>query len=643
MDRELIVQAVENAYAKNDLRFQVIWHKSRLHIYINRAADNILDYAALTETIEIAIANLRIYELEGFWLYSRVIGEVEPDWQTYVEINIFPTTIGEPRIAAVLSEHLEAMPSDSLTIATETLTNNDDVETEKLLVTALKEDEQLDSVIDSDVSNQLDASHELENSQLDSVIPSHFSNELDDSQNFFLEDTMKSLGLSSYCFIYNKSLLEGELLPPTLEIARIVRFFHNLPTVTKHQVLPIIDDYFRQAKSPDTKNFSVGVQQWFEQITRLQSDQVRKASIWLSRYCLNSEETMYEVQSVLDTEAARSHAANIQANLARQADTKDENVDDDKPIYLRILEQLQTLFHNKIVLPILWTSITALVILLGIYHANSSVFTSDKIPAICQKAIGSPNYCKLAVDLTGEKTFEKIVKTSPSDLAFTPDLEELAISRCERYANVKAGIPIEDADPKQHPVLSSSGERVFPNIFVTEAQQKNQESGEQNTVRVGCVYSNSTHEILPVSDIIPHNWPQESYQRTVAKAPAITFGFYHILILLGLNTWLSAMGIVVANMFGLGIRVASPPGIYLTAIALGVVVSLVSYLPIFNLVASIALQCLTLVLANSFIQGFKIQWQANIMTIAMGASVIVVATSLFYWLFIEFIYLFISS
>ena len=164
---------------------------------------------------------------------------------------------------------------------------------------------------------------------------------------------------------------------------------------------------------------------------------------------------------------------------------------------------------------------------------------------------------------------------------------------------------------------------------------------EQETIRVGCVYGSNGSELLPVSDVIPRDWPQESYQRTVTKVPSIDFGGYYSLMFFSINTLLIALGIVIANVFNLGIRISSPPGIYLTAIALGIVVLLTSYLPMFNSVASIALQCLTLVLANSLIKGFKIQWKANVLALFMGASIIVVVTSLFYWLFIEFIYLFI--
>ncbi len=633
MDRELIVQAIENAYAKNDLRFQVIWHKSRLHIYINRAAENILDYSTLIDIIETAIANLRIYDLEGFWLYSRIIGELEPDWQRYIELDIFPTTISEPRIALETSEHIEAMPSDSLGIEVESLTNKTDNRAENSLVTALVKDSQQDYWAESN------------DSESNSLVESSVSVELSDSQNFFPEDTMKSLGLASYCFIYNKSLLEGELLPPTLEIAKIVYFFHNLPTISKHQLLPVIDDYFRQAKMPNVHKFSVGIQQWLVQITTLPADRVRKASIWLSRYCLNPEATMVEIKNVLDTEAARSRAANIQANLKRQTNiTQKQEVEAEKSIYLHTLTKLKALLHSKIALPLIWTTATALVILLGINHANSSVYTSTDIPAVCQNAIGSPRYCKLAVNLTGEKTFKKMLQTGKSAPAFTPELEQLAIYRCQRYANLKAGISLEKAEPQITPVLSSSAARIFDHIFVTEAQQKYQGQKEQELVRVGCVYSNKSQNsgnISPISDVIPNNWPAEFYQRSVIKVPKIAFGFYYIFILLGINTLLSGVAIASASWLGWGIKVYSLPGIYLTAIALGTVQSLASYLPIFNLVAGIVLQCLTLVAANTLIKSFKIQWQSGIKAIAIGASTIIVATSLFYWLSIEFIYLFV--
>ena len=87
MDSELIAKALNNACQDDNLNFQIILQDSILHIYINREVDSELNYAQLVNKISDTLTSLHL-SLEGFWLYSRVMGEIEPDWQTYVEFQV---------------------------------------------------------------------------------------------------------------------------------------------------------------------------------------------------------------------------------------------------------------------------------------------------------------------------------------------------------------------------------------------------------------------------------------------------------------------------------------------------------------------------------------------------------------------------
>ncbi len=87
MDSELIIQVLNDACQDDNLNFQIILQESTLHIYINREANSELDYAQILHKISDALTTLNI-SWEGFWLYSRVIGELEPDWQTYIEFQV---------------------------------------------------------------------------------------------------------------------------------------------------------------------------------------------------------------------------------------------------------------------------------------------------------------------------------------------------------------------------------------------------------------------------------------------------------------------------------------------------------------------------------------------------------------------------
>lgn len=86
MSEEQILLAIARTCQDNSLHFQIIVQKHTLHIYVNRQTEN-LDYQQLTSNVYSAISSLKWLQVSEIWLYSRVLGEVEPDWQTYVEVE----------------------------------------------------------------------------------------------------------------------------------------------------------------------------------------------------------------------------------------------------------------------------------------------------------------------------------------------------------------------------------------------------------------------------------------------------------------------------------------------------------------------------------------------------------------------------
>ena len=87
MNEVEIIQALDNACGDSSLNFQIIQQDPYLYIYINREAESEPDYTTLTETIVSTIAALEIRDLEGLWILSRVLGTVDPDWETFVELS----------------------------------------------------------------------------------------------------------------------------------------------------------------------------------------------------------------------------------------------------------------------------------------------------------------------------------------------------------------------------------------------------------------------------------------------------------------------------------------------------------------------------------------------------------------------------
>jgi hypothetical protein len=590
MDRELIIQTLKNACNDRDLRFQVITEESVWHVYINRKTDRIPDYSLLSVTIKNAIASLNIPDLEGLWLYSRFLGKIEPDWQTFIELNSFPTTLGA---STQLTDH--------------TLRDSS--------VAAIAREESSQDV-DSDFRNE----------------------EAEVAQDFTL---------SSYCFIYNQGLLSSPLLPPQLKIAKIVQFLHNLPDYAQQQTLPVLEIYFQRGKLPDISDLTVGIQNWFKQITDLSQPESRKAAIWLSRYCFEPEATMSQIQSVLDAEAAKA-AAQAEAQIAEPSDIQEFSRESEvispsnsDTLYRRRHQLDRSILHNKILLiPLAWIAATLIFIVLGINVVRSS----PEMATICQNSPGSPHYCKLAVALVGEKKMEAVLNQS-STYTFTSRQKRLSVYACQRYANVKAGIPFKDTDPKNTPAISTSGETVLSNIYVVTSKQNNFHQEEEATVRVGCVYASGENEKFPVllaSDTIPNNWPQETYRGNNLNLSPQSFGIFSFLIFCGVNTVFAGVGIFLAAAFGLGIKVNQLQTLYLAAVVLGFMEAAVANLPIFGFVANVALQTLTLGMTSIFVRGFKIDWSLGYKIIAAGAVTVMGTNWVLRWLFYLFLYSFVN-
>ncbi|NJN29120.1 MAG: hypothetical protein HC824_00560 [Synechococcales cyanobacterium RM1_1_8] len=81
MDDQVLIHVLEAACGDDRLIFQVVEQGQRLHIFINRGPEDRLDYPALGKKIYQAFRRLRLGGIEGVCLYSRVLGEEEPDWE----------------------------------------------------------------------------------------------------------------------------------------------------------------------------------------------------------------------------------------------------------------------------------------------------------------------------------------------------------------------------------------------------------------------------------------------------------------------------------------------------------------------------------------------------------------------------------
>ena len=295
---ELILNAIANACKDQRLRFQNIIRDSVLHIYINRPSGATLNYHQLKHRIYEAIAGLSSLKFRKIWLYCRILGQVEPDWQSVLEIEASNLAADEmvsmvKRITTALDATNSIVDKIEQELAIpESFTEDPLVDFEDLPTTASDEPEVWD-LSESELSELLEGSV-LELSQEGEII-SDFSN---------------------YCFIRNRRLLYAVLDPPWSKIAHLINTFDQFEESNKRSQLPILEAYFEESINPDINNFTPETKAWWTKIQELDSDNRHKLAIWLSRYCSDSQQTISTIQEVITAQAAAPKTKNAELEPA---------------------------------------------------------------------------------------------------------------------------------------------------------------------------------------------------------------------------------------------------------------------------------------------------------------------------------------
>ncbi|MEM6614237.1 MAG: hypothetical protein AAF652_18715, partial [Cyanobacteria bacterium P01_C01_bin.72] len=284
---------------------------------------------------------------------------------------------------------------------------------------------------------------------------------------------------------------------------------------------------------------------------------------------------------------------------------------------------------KKLLLPTIWLMATIMLIGLGIMNHNSNIVIGSKqIPQICQSASGTPEYCRLAVNLVGEKT----ISQSPISLfPLTEVTETVARYGCARYANLKAGIEIAKIAPETTPVISSQGEKIFPHIYVITAEQK--KAQQPDNIWVGCVYTTGQGQRSPkklAAAIIPASWPTEHYQQELGERKNLSFGIYTKPINLSLYTIFAACGIAIASWLNLGLQINQIRTVYLVALMLGIVQLTIASVSFFGLLEAIILPIIFILIASFLLRDFHLNWRQGYPSVAISILVIVAIQFLFY-------------
>jgi hypothetical protein len=240
MNESVLQQALDSACQGSGLIFQPMVQGQILYLYINRPSGMAIEYEALSKRIHAIIISLKLSDLRGLWLYSRVLGEIQPEWDRYLEFSTVPT------------QSFDTLPT--VTTASTSITS------------VMQKGEKVD------LSNRVS------------------------------EGTEPAILLKQYCFTRNRALLTTEVLPPSAEVLQLITDFHKLLEPDKKVILPCLEDFFRSSPVSGMDQCSDDAKTWFETLAQMPAHDLRKAAIWLSRYCYDPKLTLTALQAMLNQE-----------------------------------------------------------------------------------------------------------------------------------------------------------------------------------------------------------------------------------------------------------------------------------------------------------------------------------------------------
>jgi hypothetical protein len=283
MTEEQILNAIANICEDDTLHFQIIIQEERLHVYINRPTQAELDYQDLKSKIYSMVTERFPLEFGEIWLYCRVLGEMEVDWQAVLEIDV-----------------------KSL----------DPVQTSSMIEAITGAVEATNSIVDK-IKLELDIPEPFAIDWYDfEELPTTAGEdnlEFDPKLLESIDDAVLELDLNHYCFISDQRLLYAVLNVPKENIARLVDTFDRFPQSIKRSQLPVLEIYFHQSINPDLTTLETAIKPWWREIIALDSEQQHQLAIWLSRYCLHPEQTISTISKVfmpsMDGKSKKSSSA----------------------------------------------------------------------------------------------------------------------------------------------------------------------------------------------------------------------------------------------------------------------------------------------------------------------------------------------
>jgi hypothetical protein len=632
MQDDAIAQQLTQVCPDATVILQVIQDLPELHIYLNRETAAPLDYDRLQQQFVQTIATLNLPSLQGIWLYSRVMGEVEPDWQNYVSI--------QPRVANA-TQHASVTPTQNRSTQA-----NPSEKTQSVISPSAEQNSRSHRVSGQESPSGKESASKPKSSVQENSPVAGIS-----ALPTTAEDTpaIAPSQLGDYCFIRNCLMLTADLVPPSKAMAQLVQSFHDLSQADQGLILPTLDEAFRMG-TPEPSGISAEAQTWLAQLAALKGEDIRKVPIWMSRYCFDPEATLTTVQKVLNPPGATADRPQSAASEnATSASNPDPTIPPPDPSHPHNAERspsrrnpheqpqpqrspehpsagnrsAQSTPQNRSTAK--KTTVSPWAFFAGQFVVGViilMVVVQFTAPPSVAKVCGSKRspYCKLLTEMVGTRQLQAAAQSAKP---LSETAKAFGIDNCAKELT-----DLIELKTKQKPDLDQTPpktlqEDILPGIWVADVQIGNGAQAE----RLACVYAGGEQDTdidLVAIDKLPAEWPQKRYEPIFSPAPREhALNTYNALVALGANAVFTAIGLAGASFLGLSIRFYSLQGLVRAAIVLGWVETLFStFLPSGFNPFGIAVQCVMLMITSVFVKDFKIDWASGYFAVSTGVIVL---------------------
>jgi hypothetical protein len=431
--------------------------------------------------------------------------------------------------------------------------------------------------------------------------------------------------------------LTSKIQPPSGHLSQLLMAFHALGESAQMELLAHFSDWFRQKGFPQDLPWSPEQRAWIEDSTLGDSDP-RRASIWFSRYCHAPAETVQAIEQLQrpKSEADEPPAPEDHAVSPAQGDSQEphranqKRVEPSRPApaiggfaesLVEKVEPYQPKFPEWV--PLVALGVASFVAIVSTFFASSSFAGNSDV--VC-KLSRSPKYCKLAVEMVGS---EPIAKAQERGKFLTNTEKEYIAGFCFSQAERLYG-----GDP-----FKAEAKDISKGLVLVDMTVKNERPGaEIPTARVGCLATAIEGKPMPLRvATIPENWPKDPYKDESGLSSMIKFAYIQGNPIVRISTVFvfTTVGLFLAALLNLGIRIYSTEAVVVTALSLGILETIIfSFVPIGGILAVIAVDMLLLFGLTFKIKGLNLELSSGYQIIFMGIGLMLVVRQLLTWLLI---------